>query len=249
MTRYPELPILPSAPSPPSAPRRSIADRYGALFVLSLAGLFVLTGLIAWFSWSVWGLRNVWEAIYVLNDPARPVAERIAAAQRLATNPAVTPRQLWDLALSRVPPDQARYLLAEALTDEAIAADPNGYALAVARSQGWPAWLRVLLIRPLAYGADSHPLPKAPLDELSGSNDPILALWAAYARAAGRDDPQARATLQAESHGDHAQLATILLHALDAPPRSNLRRSWLDAATAWLRDHHPEARRLWEQTP
>lgn len=244
MTRYPDLPILPSTPSPPPAPRRSASEKYGGLLWLGVGGLVVLVGLIAWFAWSAWGLRGVWEAVYVMNDPARPEGERVAAAGRVAADPRVTQRQLWDLALSRVPPERARYVVAEALTGEAIAADPNGFALAVARSEGWPGWLRVLLARPLAYGADVYGLPKAPLAELRASDDPMVALWAAYAQAAGREDAEARAALEA-AKADGDELAERLLRALDSPPRSAERRARLDAATRWLRDHHPDARRVW----
>lgn len=249
MTRYPDLPILPGTPPPPPAPRRSASEKYGGLLGLGVGGLVVLVGLIAWFAWSAWGLRGVWEAVYVMNDPARPEGERVAAASRVAADPRVTQRQLWDLALSRVPPERARYVVAEALTGEAIAADPNGFALAVARSEGWPGWLRVLLARPLAYGADAHGLPKAPLAELRASDDPIVALWAAYAQAAGRDDAEARAALEAATRGEHAELARTLLEALAAPPRSAERRVRLDAATRWLRDHHPDCRRVWRTVP
>jgi hypothetical protein len=249
MSRFPDLPILPSTPPPPPAPRRSTAERYGAILYLGLGGLAVLVGLVAWFAWSAWGLRDVWEAIYVMNDPARPEAERVAAAGRLAADPRVTPRQLWDLALSRVPPERARYIVAEALDGRAIAADPSGFALAVARSEGWPGWLRVLLARPLAYGADEHALPKAPLAELRAYPDAIVALWAAYAQAAGRDDAEARQALETAREGENAGLARLLAEALDAPTHSETRRARLDAATDWLRDNHPDARRVWGAAP
>ena len=50
-------------------------------------------------------------------------------------------------------PDQARYVLAEAVSTEAVASDPRAYSLAVALSPDWPDWLRLLLARRLAYGA------------------------------------------------------------------------------------------------
>src|SRR5262245_58073951 len=119
-----DLPIV-----TPDPPRRSQAERYGGLFALGIAGLLVLIALVGWFGWSAWSLREVWWNVYLLNDPGRSEADRIAAAVALSRDPRVSQRQRMDLCLSRTPPDLARYLLAESLTSEAIAADPRGYAL------------------------------------------------------------------------------------------------------------------------
>jgi hypothetical protein len=241
--RFIKLPIL----LPGDAPRRSSAERYGALFYLGVAGLVLTLGMVAWFGWGVWSLRDVWANIYAVNDPRRPEAERVRAAEALVRDSRVAPRQLWDLALSRVPPARARYLFAEALRGEAVEGDPRGYALAVARSEGWPDWLRLLLTRPLAYGAEVHPLPRAPLDELRRQQDPAIRLWALYALAVAVEDRDAAAALDAEAarDGSMSDLARLLSDARRAPPGSAKRRAQLDDATRWLRANHPEARTVW----
>lgn len=237
---FPSLPIV-----TPDPPRRSEGERYGALFYLGAGGLVVLVALIGWFAWGAWTLRDVWSAVYVLNDPNRPEPERVAAAEALARDPRVNSRQLWDLSLSRVPPGRARYILAEALTAEAIEADPSGYALAVARSEGWPDWLRLLLMRPMAYDDGRHGLPPAPLAELRVHRDPAIALWAAYIQAVARRDREAAEALGRAADRDDptAPLASLLLDALRADSPAG-RRASLDRATAWLRAHHPDALRV-----
>ena len=66
--------------------RKSQAEKYGGLFYLSVIGLVILCGLIAWFGWSVWSLRQIWTDVYVLNDPKRTEPDRIAAAERRTTS-------------------------------------------------------------------------------------------------------------------------------------------------------------------
>ncbi len=237
-----DLPILPSDSTP-----RSTSERYGALFYLGVAGLAVLLVLILVFASGVWSLRHVWSNIYTLNDPRRPEADRIEAAFALSQNPNVTQRQLWDLSLSRIPPPLARYLLAEALTAEATEADPRGYALAVARSEGWPNWLRLLLLRPLAYAASGGAnVPYEPLADLRSHDDPMLAIWATYTLAASRGDHDAIAELRRTSveNTPSGELARMLRSALESRD-SEQRAATLDRATLWLRDHHPEAIRIW----
>lgn len=241
---FPVLPIL-----SPQEVRRSEREKYGVFFYLGIAGLVVLVALISWFAWGVWSLRAVWTHVYTMNDSSQPEAARIQAAQALAADPRVSQRQLWDLALSRVPPAPARYIVAEALTGDAIAADPNGFALAVARSEGWPAWLRMLLVRPLAYGADQHALPKEPLQELRDHADPVIGLWAAYAQAVSRDNTEAARFLSEQASREGESLATLAQHlrdAYEATARSAERKRHLDAATAWIRLHHPAAAALWK---
>ncbi len=154
-----DLPII-----TPDPPRRSQAQKFGGLFYLGIGGLAVLVLLIGWFGWGVWSLRHVWTRVYILNDAGRPEPERIDAALALSRDPDANQRQLWDLALSRVPPPLARYLLAEALTSEAIQADPSGYALAVARSEGWPDWLEALAAA--HQGMDEKPRERLAYDEI-----------------------------------------------------------------------------------
>jgi hypothetical protein len=237
-----DLPII-----TPGPPRKTTAQKYGGLFYLGMAGLVVLIALIGWFAWGIWSLREVFCRIYLVNDPRRPESERIEAAFALSRDPRVTPRQRWDLSLSRTPPPLARYLLAESLTSEAIEADPKGFAAAVAYSEGWSDWLRLLLIRPLAYGAgEGEELPAAPMEALQKDPDPILALWATYARAAmPRGDESAASALarSARDAGPNRELAAMLLDALRSHQPD--RNAQLDRATRWLRTHHPGAARLW----
>ena len=128
-------------------------DKYGGLLYLGVAGLVVLGVMIGWFGYNVWQLRDVWAEVYALHDSKRSDAERIQSALKLSRDPRVTDRQLMEICLHRDLPEQARYLLAEAVSTEAVASDPRGYALAAALSPDWPDWLRLVLSRRLAYGA------------------------------------------------------------------------------------------------
>jgi hypothetical protein len=242
--RFPALPII-----TPDGPRRPDRERFGALFWLGLGGLAVVLGLLGWFGWSVWSMRSVWANVYVLHDARKTEAERVDAAYALSRDGRVNQRQLWDISLRRALPPLARYAVAEGLTAEAAAADPRGYALAVARSEGWPVWLRLLLIRPLAYrAAIGLPIPHEPLDELSRGPDPATALWATYALACpGVRAPGAFEALEraANTNGPERPLAGLLLAASTAP-RPEQRLTALDQATRWLRTGHPEAARLWQ---
>jgi hypothetical protein len=241
---FPTLPIV-----TPEPPRRSARERYGALFFLGIAGLVVVLGLLGWFGWAVWSLRALWTNVYTLHDDRRAEADRVAAADALAHDPRVNQRQLWDIALRRPLPPLARYVVAEALTAEAASADPRSYGVAVARSEGWPAWLRLLLTRPLAYRAALDlPVPREPLAELARSSDRSTALWATYALAEGSaGDPDYATSLRRAATEDDPErpLAALLVTALDAT-RLDARLRALDEATVWLRHHHPEAARLWE---
>jgi hypothetical protein len=232
--RFPELPILsPQEMKRHQQEKRSQKEKFGGLFYLGIGGLVVLISLLAWFGWSVWSMSPVWSAVYVLSDGKRPEAERLTAADRLIHNADVTPRQLWDLSLNRTLPPRARYLLAAALDERALEPDPTAYALAVARSEGWPDWLRLALVRPLAYGADRYALPQAPLAELRQHPSVAIQAWAAYAQAVGRKDAQAREFLSnlAQSDRTRSALAQVLVNAANAPERSAERRTDLDRAT------------------
>ncbi len=240
---FPSLPIV-----TPDPPRRSEAERFGALFYVGIGGLVVMVSLLGWFAWSVWSLRTVWTNVYVLHDPQRSDGERIEAAYLFSHDPAVNQRQLWDVALETKLPPLARYVVAESLTEEAAAADPRGYGLAVARSEGWPDWLRLLLVRPLAYRAATDlPLPREALAELRRSHDPATLLWSTYALAEGsKGDAEAVESLRGSAQGKtpEAPLAAFLFQAQEATRYSD-RVQALDDATLWLRRHHPEASRLW----
>jgi hypothetical protein len=239
-----DLPII----TPPPEPRRSTAERYGSLFWLGLAGIVVLLGILAWFAWGVWSLRRTFREIYVLHDASRSEPDRIQAAYALSRDPRATDRQRWDIAFRKPLPPLARYLVAESLSAEAISGDPRGYVLAVARSEGWPEWLRLLIARPLAYAAaQGTRLPRDLVREIARADDPCLRLWTAFTLAAlGDDAPEARPLLERTAAADdpNRELAGLLLEALDARPTR--RDAILNRATLWLRSHHPESAKLWE---
>jgi hypothetical protein len=242
-TTFPALPIV-----TPDPPQRAQREKYGSLFYLGIAGLFVVLALVGWFAYGVWSLRDVWAHVYVLHDRQRPEAERIQAAYALSHDRRVTDRQLWDISLRKDLPPLARYVTAEALTAEAVAADPRGYVISVARSEGWPDWLRLLLVRPLAYAAArGDPLPREPVQELVQNPDPALSLWAAFAALAHAPDPDpatlARIENVVRADGPNRELARLLLGALQSPAKQQ--QGLLDEATQWLRTHHPGAARLW----
>lgn len=243
-----DLPIV--TPDPP--PRhRTQAERYGGAYYLGIAGLVVLAGLIAWFATGLWRLRGVLRQTYVLHDVRRGEAERVEAARRLVADPQLDARQAWQIALGKDLPPRARYLLAEALTPEIVLDDPRGYSLAVARGRDWPAWLRLLAFRPIAYAAeDGPPIPREALAELGADRDAVLRLWVGFTlralRQAGVEGmPAEPASLEGVAAGPEpaAPLARLLLEALSV--RGPHRERILDRATAWLRAGHEESRKLW----
>lgn len=239
---WPKLPILPAE----SVPRRTEAARYGLLFYLAIAGLVFLVGWIGWFGYRAWTLRDLWGQIYAVGDPSRAEAERIQAASRLVANPDVSQQTLEELSIDRRVPDLARYLLAEGLTAEAAGDDPRAYGLAVARSEGWPDWLRLLRLRPIAYAAASGQAvePEA-LTELAKHEDGAIASWAIYALAESSPSQlAARDALRARGADGSDELAGILLEAFEADRASKASR--LDRATQWMRANHPGAARVWE---
>lgn len=241
---FPSLPII-----SPDQIRKTDREKYGALFYLGTIGLAVIVTLLGWFAWQAWSLRDVWANVYALHDAHRSIPERVRAAYALAHDPRVNQRQLYDNALSKALPPLARYVLAEALTADAASADPRAYGLAVAKSEGWPVWLRLLLTRPMACAAAlDRPVPRDALALLARNPDRATALLAAYALASGPDgaaDPAAALRLAATGDADERPFAAQLVAALDAPGH-DARLKALDSATLWLRTHHPEAARLWE---
>ncbi len=243
---FPKLPII--TPDPPAPPARTRTQKYGSLFYAAIAGLVILVALVGWFFFNVWQLRDAGINLYVLNDPQRPEAERVEAAFRLSRDSRLFDAQLMQWCLDRNLPDLARYLLAEAVSTDAVANDPRGYSLSAARSPGWPDWLRLLLARRLAYGAGrGFAIPTVALDELVQHPDPMIGLWAAYARAAGPEssaEGASRLKEAARGTDEPARLAAMLLAALDGSPAEREHR--LDEATSWLRHHHPQAAKIWE---
>ncbi len=242
---YPSLPIV-----TPDPPRRSAVEKYGGMYFLGLAGLVVVIGLVSWFAIGVWSLRAVWSDIYTLHDESRPTPERVQAAYALSRDPRVTPPQRWEMCLRKPLPELARYVLAESLAAEILRADPRHYSLMVARSPGWPDWLRLLLVRPLAYAAaEGLASPRDPLLELGRHQDPAIRLWADFARSASPDvasDPAAGKELvrTAADDGPNRELAVLLREALRAERGERARL--LDRATLWLRAGHPDSAQVWE---
>ncbi len=240
---FPELPIL--APDPP---RMSLREKFGGLYYLGIGGLVVSILLVGSFAYGLWATRDLWTAVYVLHDDGRAAPARIQAAWLVARHPAVNDRQKVDIALRKTVPDLARYIVAEGLTPEAIRADPKGYALMVARSEGWPDWLRLVLVRPLAYGVgEGYRIAWEPLDQIRAGPDPALALWATYTRAAMApgDRPALQALEDAVRRDSPVRpLAALLVAAARAEGEGRVRK--LDEATAWLRAHHPPVAAIWK---
>jgi len=239
---YPSLPIV--TPDPPA--RRSEGEKYGALFYLGIAGLVVLVGLIGWFAYGVWSLNRVWKDIYILHDEHRTEAERVQAAFELSRDPRLGAEQKWEIVLRKPLPEIARYVLAESLTPEIYARDRTAYVAMVAKSKDWPAWLRVLALRPVAFGTHQGDLiaPErlAPLRE---NPDPVIALWANFCAARSGDRGAAEAVKMAvvDQDSPHVEMARQLLRALENPDAAGTRA--LNDATSWLRAGYPPAARVW----
>lgn len=265
--RFPELPILnpnevpaparrtgasslPAASAAPAPRARGQGEKYGALFYLGIAGLALMIALVGWFALGVWSNRDIWADVYALNDASRPESERLDAALRLSQNRRLDDVNRIDMAMRRDLPGLARYLLAESVSTGPVARDPRGFALAAARSEGWPDWLRLLLSRRLAYGAGrGYDIPREALDELRCHPDPMIGLWASYAQAVqprGEPGREAIAALEraAGSPGPNGNLAGQLLEALRSRDEADRERR-LDGITEWLRRHHPQAAELW----
>jgi hypothetical protein len=241
--KFPTLPIV-----TPDAPRRTPRDKYGALFYLGITGLVVLCALVGWFGYRIWSLRHVWSNIYVLHDAEKPEEARLQAAYALSRDPRVEQGQLWEMSLRRGLPDLARYVLGEGIGADLVAEDPWDYASAVALSRDWPGWLRLVLVRPLAYATTKgHDVSREMLGELCRQDDPVIRLWALYALAVeSRPDPQTVVEIErvAQTEGPNRELAQLLLSAVRADEAGRL--AILDQATVWLRSHHREASRLWQ---
>jgi hypothetical protein len=249
--RFPDLPILNprDVPAAATAPPRSQREKYGGLFYLGIAGLVVLIALVAWFGHGLWSNRDIWADVYVLNDASRPEADRLDAALWLARNPRLDDGPRLEMALRKDLPPLARYLLAESVSTELVAHDPRSYALTVARSEGWPDWLRLVLSRRLAYGAGrGYDVPREALEELKRHADPMIGVWATYSLAVlphGDPDPVTTAELEraAQGEGPTGDLAALLRPGLAATGEE--RELQLDEATGWLRRHHPQAAEIW----
>ncbi len=235
---FPSLPIV-----TPDPPRLTTRQKYGGLFYFGLAGLALLIMLVGWFAHGAWSMRTVWYDVYVLHAANRTEGERISAAFALSRDPRVNQRQRWDICLRRPLPALARYVLAESLSGEAASADPRAYALAVARSPGWADWLRLLLVRPMAYAAtEGVRFPGQALEELMRQEDPAIRLWASFVVSQADEDPgKGLRTMEIVCEGGQHErdLACLLLEAARLKNQPGEQVSRLDKATLWLRRHHP----------
>jgi len=258
MPDFPKLPIItPPGPGKPSfpdlqivnpdPPRMSLREKYGNLYYLAIAGLVISILLVTNFAVGLWITRDLWVANYVLNDDFRPEPERLQAAWAFTRHPAANDVQRMEIAFRKTLPDLVRYIVAEGLTTEAIRSDPKGYAVMVAKSHDWPDWLRLVLVRPMAYGVgEGYRIAWEPLDLLRENKDPAIALWATYTRAAmAPGDAPASAALDAAARreGMYRPLAALLDAAAKASGEP--RRRKLDEATAWLRNNHPPVFKFW----
>jgi hypothetical protein len=217
------------------------------MLYLGIAGLVVILSLVGWFGYRFWTMRDVWERVYVLHDDKATEDARLQAAFALSRDPRVEQRQLWEMSLRRGLPELARYIMAEGVGADLVAEDPQGYVSAVALSPDWPAWLRLVLTRPMAYAATAgHAISRETLAELCRKDDPITRLWALYALAVqSKPDPETVVMIEKASKdgGTPKELADLLLSTLRADEAQ--RPAILDQATIWNRGHHPEASRLW----
>jgi hypothetical protein len=242
-TIFPTLPIVTVDP-----PRLTEREKYGGLFTVGIAGLFVILGLVGWFGWSAWSLRAVWGNVYRLHKSNLTEAERIEAAYALSRDSRVNSQQRWDIALRKPLPPLARYLLAEAWTADTATGDPAGFAKIVALSETWPEWLRLLGVRLMAVAAaEGTEFPEDTLETLAGRADPSFRVWIEYIRAvSGRGDPLAAGRLRelAKSGDPSATLANELASAIEVG--TSERQQHLATATRWMRAHDPLSAKIWQ---
>ena len=257
MPDFPKLPIITPPPAPrfpdlpilePDPPRMTLREKYGALFYLGIGGLIFSVFLVGSFFYQLYRTRDLWAAVYVLHDPQSTDPARYEAAWAIAYSPDANDRQRMDFALRTDLPDLARYIIAEGLTPDSIRADPKGYALSAAMSEGWPDWLRLLVARPMAYAVgEGYRISWEPLDQLRKRSDQAIVLWMTYTRAVmGPGDTAALQQLRetAGRSGVYQELAKLLFSATAASGSDRVAK--LDQATAWLRIHHPPSVKVWE---
>ena len=205
----------------------------------------MILALVGWFAWQAWSLRDVWANVYTLHDAATERSRSRPGGLYARADPGFNQRQLWDNALSKPLPPLARYLLAEALTAEAASADPRAYGLAVAQER------RLARLAPapadpadgVRRGARPARPPRVPHHALAQPRPRHGPLGDLRPRRRFRRRRRARPPRSAttpENDGPDRGLAVELVSALDAT-RFQDRFKALDAATLWLRTHHPEA--------
>jgi hypothetical protein len=234
-----DLPII--RPDPP--PRdRTQAEKYGSLFYLAVAGLGVVVGLVTWFGVGLFRISGMLGTVYVIHDETRSEADRVAAAHALASDPRANPRELYDIALRVRLPDAARLAIAEAVPASVARNDPRGYALAVARSPGWPSWLRLALMRPITSAAlDGVTFPADALAEISNHADPWVRPWAWLAIAVGADaEGKARARLEQDATSNESptrELSALLIDRIRDRQGVSTDRTFVKERALAHRDH------------
>jgi len=242
---FPSLPIVTPGPPPRT---RTQAEKYGGLFYLGIGGLAIILVMVGWFSFGVWRLRDVWANVYILSDRTKPEDRRIEAAFALSRDFHTNTEQRREIVLRKDLPELARYLVAESLGADIVNDDLRGYPRVVAKSEGWPNWLRLLLTRTLALAsANGASLPAESLEELRNHPDRMIGLWAAFAEAVSTKPSPESSRMLAEAaagNGPELELAEILQAAVTA--KEEEQRHLLERATIWLRTHHPEAIRIWK---
>jgi hypothetical protein len=234
-----DLPII--RPDPPSRDRTQ-AEKYGSLFYLAVAGLVVVVGLVAWFGIGLYRISGMLHTVYVIHDESRSTADRVAAARALANDPHANPRELYDIALRVRLPDAARLAVAEAVPASVARSDPRGFAFAVARSAGWPHWLRLALMRPITEAAlTGVKFPDEALAELSNHADPWVRPWAWLAIAAGTDpNGTARGRLERDAQSIDSptrELSSLLIEHVRDRPSVAFDRDFTKARDLAHRDH------------
>jgi hypothetical protein len=251
-----DLPILPSVPPPglppPRVSARTDAQKYGALFWAGLVGLVAVVAMVGWFGIGIYRMSDVLGLTYTLHDPKEPEPMRVQAAYAIARSGRATDRQLWDMAIRTTNPPLARYVLAEALTADAVRADVRGYSLAVARSPGWPGWFRWLIFRPMALRAGEGVQPSAELvaEIRDALPEGAARLWVAFFVLAGGSDDHAlgewaREAMKHAKADDALRPLAVQFDDLLRQKDPGRRRIQLERATHWMRHNEPQCEALW----
>lgn len=235
----PNLPPLIVLGSDPPPPRRSSTSRYGLLYPLGILGLVVLIGWVGWFAYRAWTMRDVWRAVAILHDPARPIDDRLASARFLADDPRVTEDQIEPMVFGPDLPIRARMILADGLVRPSVLHHRSPRR--IDRFEIIPLPLRLALLMRMAEAAEPDvPWPATPLERMGvRGGDESTRVLSLYCRSAAFGSAQAASELQEAADGEASGegLASILSAALESDDES--RRKRLDQATRWLNQHHP----------
>lgn len=216
--KLPPLVILPPSAAPPPAPKRGSRARYGLLFPLGIVGLVLLVGWVGWFAYRAWALRDVWQAIAIVHDPAQPMDRRLASARFLANDSRATEDQLEPMVFESRLPMRLRVVLADGLARPADL--PNRLPRRMDRYDTIPLAIRLTLLMRMAEAAEPEVRWQAtPLERMGvmGGDQSVQAL-SLYCRAAAFGNAQAASELQAIAETDASEngLASILAAALQS---------------------------------